>query len=70
VLPAWINRNPADNAFASNGDNPLNFVSHSRGSLHIEAKDVNDGVKPKAAADELRHELQHAAVADVPKKKF
>ena len=33
VLPAWINRNPADNAFASNGHNPLNFVSHSRGSL-------------------------------------
>src|SRR6476660_7432703 len=35
VLPAWINRNPADNAFASNGDNPLNFVSHSRGSLQL-----------------------------------
>src|SRR6266436_7897238 len=35
VLPAWINRNPADNAFASNGNNPLNFVSHSRGSLQL-----------------------------------
>ena len=34
VLPEWINRNLAANAFASNGDNPLNFVSHSRGSLH------------------------------------
>src|SRR5580700_5885522 len=34
VLPEWINRNRAANAFASNGDNPLNFVSHSRGSLH------------------------------------
>ena len=34
VLPEWINRNPAANAFASNGDNPLNFVSHSRGSVH------------------------------------
>lgn len=33
VLPEWTNRTPADNAFASNGDNPLNFVSHSRGSL-------------------------------------
>ena len=33
VLPEWINRNLAGNAFASNGDNPLNFVSHSRGSL-------------------------------------
>ena|SRR5437899_700288 len=34
VFPEWINRNLAANAFASNGDNPLNFVSHSRGSLH------------------------------------
>src|SRR5271169_5734288 len=34
VLSEWINRNLAANAFASNGDNPLNFVSHSRGSLH------------------------------------
>jgi hypothetical protein len=33
VLPEWINRNLAANAFASNGDNPLNFVSHARGSL-------------------------------------
>ena len=33
VLPEWINRNLAANAFSSNGDNPLNFVSHSRGSL-------------------------------------
>src|ERR1700680_3561868 len=33
VLPEWINRHLPGNAFASNGDNPLNFVSHSRGSL-------------------------------------
>src|ERR1700731_3993699 len=33
VLPEWINRNHACHAFAANGDNPLNFVSHSRGSL-------------------------------------
>jgi hypothetical protein len=33
VLPEWINRNLADNAFPANGNNPLNFVSHSRGSL-------------------------------------
>ena len=33
VLPEWINRNLAGNAFASNGDNPLNFVSHAMGSL-------------------------------------
>jgi hypothetical protein len=35
VLPEWINRNLAANAFASNGDNPLNFVSRFRGSLQI-----------------------------------
>ena len=33
VLPEWINRNLAGNRFAPDGDNPLNFVSHSRGSL-------------------------------------
>ena len=33
VLSKWSNRNLADNALAANGDNPLNFVSHSRGSL-------------------------------------
>src|SRR6266849_5403270 len=35
LLPEWINRNLAANAFSSNGDNPLNFVSHSRGSLQF-----------------------------------
>ena len=35
VLPEWINHNLAGNRFAANGDNPLNFVSHSRGSLHV-----------------------------------
>jgi hypothetical protein len=34
VLLEWINRNLVGNRFAANGDNPLNFVSHSRGSLH------------------------------------
>jgi hypothetical protein len=35
-LPSeWINRNLAGNRFAANGDNPLNFVSHARGSLHL-----------------------------------
>ena len=38
VLPEWINRNPAANAFALNGDNPLNFVSHSRGSVQFRSK--------------------------------
>src|ERR1700730_9977140 len=34
VLPEWINRNLVGNRFAANGDNPLNLVSHARGSLH------------------------------------
>jgi hypothetical protein len=34
VIPEWINRNLARNCFTANGDDPLNFVSHSRGSLH------------------------------------
>ena len=29
----WSNRNLAGNALAANGDYPLNFASHSRGSL-------------------------------------
>jgi hypothetical protein len=33
VFPGWINRNLAGNAFPANGDNPLNFVSHAKGSL-------------------------------------
>jgi hypothetical protein len=36
VFPEWINRNLAVHAFSANGDYPLNFVSHSRGSLHLE----------------------------------
>src|ERR1700733_916326 len=34
VLPEWITSTPSVNAFAANGANPLNFVSHSKGSLH------------------------------------
>src|SRR5580704_17147791 len=37
VVPEWINRNLAGNASTANGDYPLNFVSHSRGSLHTPA---------------------------------
>jgi len=33
VLPEWITLTPPVKAFAANGTNPLNFVSHSRGSL-------------------------------------
>ena len=34
VPPEWINRNLAVHEISANGANPLNFVSHSRGSLH------------------------------------
>src|SRR5260370_21027421 len=34
VLSERINYSLAVNAFSANGDNPLNFLSHSRGSLH------------------------------------
>jgi hypothetical protein len=33
VISEWINRSLAVNAFPANGDNPLNFVSRSKGSL-------------------------------------
>jgi len=51
VLPEWINRNPAGNAFAPNGDNPLNFVSHARGSLHGEMLSEGDARLAKDNAD-------------------
>ncbi|MGA2148822.1 MAG: hypothetical protein ABSH49_28100, partial [Bryobacteraceae bacterium] len=34
VLPEWTPSTSPCNDFSSNGDYPLNFVSHSRGSLH------------------------------------
>src|ERR1035437_381547 len=34
VLPEWTPSPPPCNGFSSNGDSPLSFVSHSRGSLH------------------------------------
>src|SRR6266853_6655281 len=33
VFPEWTTATSSCNTFAANGDNPLNFVSHSRGSL-------------------------------------
>ena len=33
VLPEWTTSTSSCNAFAANGDYPLNFVSHSMGSL-------------------------------------
>jgi hypothetical protein len=41
VLPEWSNRNLAGNRFAANGDKSLNFVSHSRGSLHFPLSRLN-----------------------------
>src|SRR5438445_12252223 len=35
VTPEWNNRNLAVHGFTANGDYPLNFVSHSRGSLQL-----------------------------------
>jgi hypothetical protein len=34
VLPEWTTSTSPCNNFPSNGDNPLNFVSHVMGSLH------------------------------------
>ena len=35
VFPEWSTSNVAVNAFSANGNNPLNFLSHARGSLHL-----------------------------------
>ncbi len=35
ATPEWITPTPPINAFAANGHNPLNFVSHSWGSLQF-----------------------------------
>ena len=45
VLPEWTNRNLAGNAFAANGDNPLNSLSHARGSLHWAY--INHSISPR-----------------------
>jgi hypothetical protein len=37
VRPEWNTSAPPFNAFAANGTNPLNFVSHSKGSLQFES---------------------------------
>ena len=37
VFPEWITSTSPCNHLSANGDNPLNFVSHSRGSLHMVA---------------------------------
>ena len=34
VFPEWTRSTSPCNTLSANGDNPLNFVSHSRGSLH------------------------------------
>ena len=36
VLPGWTTSTSPCNDFSANGDYPLNFVSHPRGSLHVE----------------------------------
>jgi len=44
LLPEWITTTPPVNAFAASGPNPLNFMSHPRGSLQaIERRTIRDG---------------------------
>jgi len=35
VFPEWITATSPCNHLSANGDNPLNFVSHSRGSVQV-----------------------------------
>src|SRR6516162_7331273 len=35
VLPEWTTSTSSCNTFSANGDYPLNFASHSRGSLQV-----------------------------------
>jgi hypothetical protein len=58
VLPEWINRNLADNTFPANGDYPLSFVSHSRGSLHSVRADL---LLKLNRPTEARHHFEQAA---------
>jgi hypothetical protein len=64
VLPEWINRNLAGNAFTANGDNPLNFVSHARGSLQGPAPRVRALRDRGAAAVEVGTILKSFADAE------
>ena len=43
VLPEWITSTPPCNDLSANGDYPLNFVSHSRGSVQFVS--MEDGGK-------------------------
>src|SRR6516164_5492750 len=38
VLPEWTTSTSSCNTFSANGDYPLNFVPHSRGSLQLQAR--------------------------------
>src|SRR5258708_8545718 len=42
VLPEWITSTSPRNDFSSNGDYPLNFLSHSRGSPHFQSNILLD----------------------------
>jgi len=48
VLPEWTTSTPPCNNFLSNGDNPLNFLSHRKGSPQFEAS------SPAPAGSDLR----------------
>src|SRR5579863_137016 len=53
VLPEWINRNPAVHGFSADGDNPLNFVSQPRGSLHVVSEAVESHGREMGDRDSL-----------------
>ena len=44
VLPEWTTATSPSNDFSANGDNPLNFVSHSRGSLQFAIISCNPAI--------------------------
>ena len=58
VLPGWTTSTSPYNSFSSNGDYPLTFVSHSRGSLHIPSWPLyspDRGAK-RSAKTRMRHQ--------------
>jgi hypothetical protein len=74
VLPEWITSTSPVNAFAANGVNPLNFVSHPKGSLQTISAYPLDGVKgrvrfrrvnrPRLCADKLIERRSGAGIRE------
>src|SRR5580658_8034978 len=53
VLPEWINRNLAVSDFPSDGDYPLNFLSHSGGSLQSGVVRRGDAETPRQRGEHM-----------------